>query len=130
MSDISGMSDRMAAEVDGKAHNSLTKLTLFRQFYVMVVAYIYFTRIVVYLLEATVPFYLLWLGPFSTEAATLAFYVVTGFKFRPAVDNPYLPVRSEDLEGDEYGLEDGQDGGVGMEMTHPARTIGGASLHG
>jgi hypothetical protein len=49
--------------VDGKAHNSLMKLQLFRQFYVMVVMYIYFTRIVVFLITAAIPFYLLWLGP-------------------------------------------------------------------
>ncbi|KAJ1430033.1 transmembrane receptor [Ochromonadaceae sp. CCMP2298] len=111
---------RMAAEVDGKAHNSLLKLQLFRQFYVMVVVYIYFTRIVVFLLAATVPFYLLWLGPFSTEVATLLFFVVTGYKFRPAEDNPYLPVRSEGLEGEEYGLEEDGLGGD-FEMT-PATT--------
>jgi hypothetical protein len=35
---------------------SLEKLKLFRQFYVMVVCYIYFTRIIVYLLRITVPF--------------------------------------------------------------------------
>jgi hypothetical protein len=58
----------------------------------MVVAYIYFTRIVVFLLAATIPFYLLWLGAMFTELATLLFFVVTGFKFRPAIDNPYLPV--------------------------------------
>lgn len=56
---------RQAAEVDGKAQNSLMKLQLFRQFYVMVVIYIYFTRIVVYLIMSTMPFYLLWMGPVS-----------------------------------------------------------------
>jgi hypothetical protein len=97
--------------VDGKAQNSLHKLQLFRQFYIMVVVFVYFTRIVVYVLASTVPFYLLWLGPLSTEVATLLFYTITGFKFRPAVDNPYMPVRSEDAEGQEYGLED-DEGGV------------------
>lgn len=96
---------RLAAEVDGKAQNSLVKLTLFREFYVMVVVYIYFTRIVVFLLAATIPYYLLWLGPCATETATLLFFVVTGYKFRPSLDNPYLPVSTEGLEGDEYGLE-------------------------
>ena len=42
---------REASQTDGKAARSLHKLTLFRQFYVMVVSYIYFTRIVVYLLR-------------------------------------------------------------------------------
>jgi hypothetical protein len=100
---------RQAAEADGKAHHNLQKLQLFRQFYVMVVAYIYFTRIVVYLLAATIPFYLLWLGALFTELATLLFYVVTGYKFKPAKDNPYLPVRGEDEMGGEYGLgEEGE----------------------
>ena len=100
---------RQAAEADGKAQANLHKLQLFRQFYVMVVAYIYFTRIVVFLLAATIPFYLLWLGPMFTELATFRFFVVTGAKFRPAADNPYLAVRSEDEEGDgdgEFGLRD------------------------
>ena len=69
---------RQAADVDGKAQHSLAKLQLFREFYVMVVAYIYFTRIVVFLLSASIPFYLLWLGDMFTELATFAFYVVTG----------------------------------------------------
>ncbi len=70
--------NRQAAEVDGKAQHSLVKLQLFRQFYVMVVVYVYFTRIVVYVLAATIPFYLLWLGPMATELATFIFFTVTG----------------------------------------------------
>ena len=84
----------------------------------MVIVYIYFTRIVVFLLAATIPFYLLWLSEMFTELATLLFFVVTGFKFRPAVDNPYLPVRTENAESGEYGLDDGDGdlpmGGSGM----------------
>ncbi|KAF5826811.1 lung seven transmembrane receptor-domain-containing protein [Dunaliella salina] len=44
---------REASQTDGKAARNLEKLTLFRQFYIMVVVYIYFTRIVVYLLKFT-----------------------------------------------------------------------------
>jgi len=110
---------RQAAEADGKAHNNLQKLQLFRQFYVMVVAYIYFTRIVVFLLAATIPFYLLWLGAMFTELVTLLFFVITGVKFKPAVDNPYLPVRSENEETTgEYGLEDEEESGVEMKARH------------
>jgi hypothetical protein len=47
---------REASQSDGKAARNLEKLTLFRQFYVMVVVYIYFTRIVVYLLKSTLPY--------------------------------------------------------------------------
>lgn len=107
---------RQAAETDGKAHNNLTKLTQFRHFYILTLVYVYFTRIAVYLLSATVPFYLLWVGPFFTEVATFAFYVLTGYSFRPSMDNPYLPVRSEDSEGQEYGLDD-DEGEEGFELT-------------
>lgn len=98
---------RQAAEADGKASVNLQKLQLFRTFYVMVVSYIYFTRIIVYLLSAIMPFYMLWLGEAITELATLAFYIVTGYKFRPAINNPYLPVNTEENEQlmEEFGLE-------------------------
>ena len=48
-------------QTDGKAARNLLKLQLFRQFYVMVVVYIYFTRIVVYLLRSTMPYQYAWL---------------------------------------------------------------------
>jgi hypothetical protein len=84
----------------------------------MVIIYIYFTRIAVFLLSATIPFYLLWLGPFSTELATFLFFVITGYKFRPAIDNPYLAVRTEDDEGEEYGLKDEESHAVGQVVSH------------
>ena len=83
---------------DHKSQLSLIKLQLFRSFYVMVVSYVYFTRIMVYLVEATVPFHQIWLGAFATELATLAFYLATGFKFQPQPDNPYLAVAALDNE--------------------------------
>eukprot|EP00617_Octactis_speculum_P011697 CAMPEP_0185781226 /NCGR_PEP_ID=MMETSP1174-20130828/101613_1 /TAXON_ID=35687 /ORGANISM="Dictyocha speculum, Strain CCMP1381" /LENGTH=463 /DNA_ID=CAMNT_0028471113 /DNA_START=78 /DNA_END=1469 /DNA_ORIENTATION=+ len=103
---------RQAATADGKAEHNIMKLTLFRQFYIMVVAYIYFTRIIVYLLAATMPYNLMWMRYLFTELATLSFYVITGYKFRPAEDNPYLPLSKEDSEDgpvDEFGLELGED---------------------
>ena len=105
---------RQAAEADGKAQKNIVKLQLFRQFYILVVAYIYFTRIVVFVIAATLPFYLLWLGNMFTELATLIFFVTTGFKFRPALDNPYLLVASTAGDGDEeLAVGGGTEGGVG-----------------
>lgn len=111
---------RQASEVDGKAHLNLQKLQLFRQFYVMVVIYIYFTRIVVLLLSATIPFYLVWLGDLFTELATLVFYVITGYQFRPTVNNPYLPVQSEESEMTEYGLDSMDDDVIDNPVVHGA----------
>lgn len=89
---------RDASQTDGKAARCLHKLQLFRSFYLMVVCYIYFTRIVVYLLRSTLPFHYSWLAEAARELATLAFYVLTGVHFRPNADNPYLALEQEDLD--------------------------------
>ncbi|KAL3160800.1 hypothetical protein ABBQ38_009211 [Trebouxia sp. C0009 RCD-2024] len=87
-----------AAETDGKAARNLVKMRLFRQFYVLVVSYIYFTRIVVYLLRSTMSYKYVWLSDAAGELATLLFYVLTALKFRPHADNPYFAVATEDAE--------------------------------
>jgi hypothetical protein len=53
---------REAAEADGKALRTLNKLKLFREFYIMVVCYIYFTRIIVYLVRVTLPCQVAWIA--------------------------------------------------------------------
>ena len=60
------------------------------------IAYIYFTRIGIDLLEANVPYYMLWLGPRCTEFTTLVFFVVTGAAFKPSLLNPYLTVPQDE----------------------------------
>jgi len=85
-----------AQHTDGKAAVSLEKLKLFRHFYVMVVCYVYFTRIIVYLLRITVPFQYEWLDSMFKEVATLVFFVLTGYKFRPASNNPYFALATDD----------------------------------
>jgi len=87
-----------ASSIDGKAARNMEKLKLFRQFYLIVVSYIYFTRIIVYLLDATLPFRWVWLGDLFTEGATLAFFCTTGYKFRPITNNPFLSLDEEDIE--------------------------------
>lgn len=81
---------RDAAQTDGKAERSVQQLTLFRQFYVMVVIYIYFTRIVVYLLQTTLPFEMVWLSTAAGELATLLFYTMTAVQFRPHESSTYF----------------------------------------
>lgn len=87
-----------ASRTDGKAAVNLRKLKLFRHFYVMIVCYIYFTRIIVYLLKITVPFQYGWLEEMFREMATYVFFVLTGYKFRPAAHNPYFSVPMDDDE--------------------------------
>ncbi|XP_015423490.1 PREDICTED: protein GPR107 isoform X2 [Myotis davidii] len=85
-----------ASATDGKAAINLVKLKLFRHYYVLIVCYIYFTRIIAFFLKFAVPFQWKWLYQLMDEMATLVFFVLTGYKFRPASDNPYLQLSQED----------------------------------
>uniref|UniRef100_A0A674BZM7 G protein-coupled receptor 108 n=1 Tax=Salmo trutta TaxID=8032 RepID=A0A674BZM7_SALTR len=109
-----------ASSTDGKGDINLLvltamKLKLFRHYYVMIVCYIYFTRIVAILLKVTVPFQWQWCYEFLVEVSTLIFFVLTGYKFRPASNNPYqqpLPLDEEDVERDEVVTESGMLEGI------------------
>lgn len=88
---------RDASQTDGKAARNMMKLTLFQQFYAMVVGYIYFTRIIVYLLKNSTPYHYAWTADLAGESATLLFYCITGYAFRPIESNPYF-VLDEEVE--------------------------------
>ncbi|KAJ6794101.1 putative protein GPR107 [Iris pallida] len=89
---------REAARTDGKAAVNLMKLTLFRQYYIVVICYIYFTRVVVYALLTITSYRYLWTSVVAGELATLAFYIFTGYKFRPEVHNPYFVIDDDEEE--------------------------------
>ena len=91
---------RDAADVDDKAARVLGKLVLFRQFYILVVAYIYFTRIIVYLLDATLQYQMVWVSHVAAEVATVLFYIACGMQFKPmaAGVNPYFALDAEEVE--------------------------------
>ncbi|KAK6262658.1 hypothetical protein QUC31_008474 [Theobroma cacao] len=99
---------REAARTDGKAAVNLMKLTLFRQYYIVVICYIYFTRVVVYALETITSYEYLWTSVVAGELATLAFYVFTGYKFKPEAHNPYFVIDDEEEEAaaEQLKLED------------------------
>ncbi|XP_065432352.1 protein GPR108 isoform X1 [Chrysemys picta bellii] len=90
-----------ASSTDGKAATNLAKLKLFRHYYVMVVCYIYFSRVIAILLKFTVPFQWQWLYELLVEVSTLVFFILTGYKFRPASNNPYLQLPQEEEEEEE-----------------------------
>ncbi|CAF2362321.1 unnamed protein product [Rotaria sp. Silwood2] len=94
-----------SAKTDGKVLSSLSKLKIFRQFYVMIVFYIYLTRIVVYIVKLTVPFRFEWLEVIFFELTTFIFFVFTAYKFQPAINNPYLAL-SQDSDDDADGEMD------------------------
>jgi hypothetical protein len=81
---------------DGETKRLQTKQSLFRSFYIAVVAYIYFTRVVVYLFASTLSYNQTWLRYFVNEVGTLLFYVIIGIKFKPTVESEYVQVGSDE----------------------------------
>jgi len=80
---------------------TLAKLKLFRSFYLLVILYIYFTRIIIFLFASLLGYKLTWLRYFVTEIVTLTFYALTGYKFRPMAENPYFELRNKSVNDEE-----------------------------
>jgi hypothetical protein len=97
---------RESAFTDGKAHINLQKLVQFRSFYLSVVTYIYVTRIALFLLAASLPYNATWISVVVGEGAALVFFTLTGYRFRPLDQNPYLEVSTRIDSLDEFGLDD------------------------
>eukprot|EP01012_Entosiphon_sulcatum_P065928 TRINITY_DN94966_c0_g1_i1.p1 TRINITY_DN94966_c0_g1~~TRINITY_DN94966_c0_g1_i1.p1 ORF type:complete len:507 (-),score=96.65 TRINITY_DN94966_c0_g1_i1:53-1552(-) len=110
---------REGKETDGKAARTLARLRQFRSFYILLVAYIYFTRIVCLLIRSSLHYRETWIGPVVEEVGTLLFYVLVGWRFRPMPDNPYIMLEQEDFDDIslrkeiEMEQQDLQDGGIG-----------------
>jgi len=85
-----------ATQTDGKAAIVLRKLTLFRNYYIVVICYVYLTRVFVFSMLTRISFRYIWMSDLTRECATLAFYVFTGYKFRPVMHNPYLMIEEEE----------------------------------
>ncbi|KAL0426366.1 UNVERIFIED_CONTAM: protein CANDIDATE G-PROTEIN COUPLED RECEPTOR 7 [Sesamum latifolium] len=96
---------RETSKTDGKAARNLAKLTLFRQFYIVVIGYLYFTRIVVFALRTIAAYKYQWVSNAAEEIANLAFYVVMFYMFRPVDKNGYFVI-DEDEEAAELALRD------------------------
>ena len=99
---VRSLESALTSESASKAtERTITKLTLFRHFYVLVIAYIYFTRILVFLVSTLLTYKHSWLAHFFNEGGTLLFYATTGWKFRPKKQNPYLELSQLDRDGED-----------------------------
>ncbi|KAI5682217.1 hypothetical protein M9H77_03445 [Catharanthus roseus] len=95
---------RETSKTDGKAARNLAKLTLFRQFYIVVIGYLYFTRIVVFALRTIAAYKYQWVAHAAEEIASLAFYAVMFYMFRPAEKNEYFALDDDEEEAAELAL--------------------------
>ena len=83
---------------DGKAAETLSRLELFRNFYLATIAYVYVTRFLLYILSTTLVYNMTWFVPLADECTTLAYYAIVGYRFRPMPANAYLKVSGDDDE--------------------------------
>ena len=90
----------VATQIDGKAATNLKKLKIFKHFYIMVICYIYFTRIIGFLLKQILPFRYEWFDQICTELVTFTFFAMTAYKFQPAQNNPYLKLSQNEIDDD------------------------------
>ncbi|KAG6745040.1 hypothetical protein POTOM_051682 [Populus tomentosa] len=97
---------RENSKTDGKAARNLAKLQLFRQFYIVVIGYLYFTRIVVFALKTIAAYKYQWVSNAAEETASLLFYVVIFYMFRPVEKNEYFVLDEEEEEAAELALRD------------------------
>lgn len=89
---------RDAAGHDDKAARAMGRMKKFRSFYIVIVAYIYFTRIILIMVENSLSYDKVWLTKAGGELVAALFYAYTGNKFRPMAENPYLEVDRDDAE--------------------------------
>lgn len=93
-----------AAETDGRARRNLQRLKQFRGFYIAVVGFIYFTRILITFIDNSLPYQHTWLSQFLYEGTALMFYAYTGLKFQPRA-----PSEEDGEDGDEGKAMKGED---------------------
>ncbi|XP_019185107.1 PREDICTED: protein GPR107-like [Ipomoea nil] len=97
---------RETSKTDGKAARNLAKLTLFRQFYIVVIGYLYFTRIVVFALRTIAAYKYQWVANAAEEIANLAFYLTMFYMFMPVEKNQYFALDDDEEEAAELALRD------------------------
>jgi hypothetical protein len=92
---------KQAAMTDGKKLFNLEKLKLFQKFYIIVICYIYASRMGTFILDLKLPFDQKWIAEASSELITLAFFIVVGVKFKPVRSNPYLKLTQTDSDAED-----------------------------
>ncbi|KAJ8754128.1 hypothetical protein K2173_002026 [Erythroxylum novogranatense] len=97
---------RETSKTDGKAARNLAKLQLFRQFYIVVIGYLYFTRIVVFALKTISYYKYQWVSNAAEELASLLFYAIMFYMFRPVEKNEYFAIDDEEEEAAAEALKD------------------------
>lgn len=74
------------------------QLEILRNFYIILISYIYATRVISTVLHMFLPPNSRWITKLLTELATIAFFTFVGLEFRPAKDHPFFTATEEGKE--------------------------------
>jgi hypothetical protein len=94
------------SKMDRKACRNLAKLILFRRFYIVVVGYLCFTRIVAFSLRTIVVYKYQWVSNAAEETASFAFFIIMFYIFRPVEKNECFVLDEKEEEVAEIALRD------------------------
>ncbi|CAK9140518.1 unnamed protein product [Ilex paraguariensis] len=94
---------REASKMDGKASRNLGKLYVFKKFFIVVIGYLFYTRIVVFAVKIIAAYRYQGVTYAAEETGSLAFYMVMFYIFRPVEENEYF---APDKEAAEIALRD------------------------
>ncbi|KEG14717.1 hypothetical protein DQ04_00331100 [Trypanosoma grayi] len=83
---------REASETDESTARTITRMREFRSFYIAIVAYIYFTRIVLIMVANALSYDKAWIAKAGAEIVAVLFYTYCGFRFRPGASVSHYEV--------------------------------------
>ncbi|ORC90459.1 putative membrane-associated protein [Trypanosoma theileri] len=76
---------REAGSTDESTARTVTRMREFRTFYIVVVAYIYITRIVLIMVANAVSYDKAWIAEAGAQMVAVLFYIFCGYRFRPKI---------------------------------------------
>jgi hypothetical protein len=97
------------AQTEEEATRTLRRMATFRTFYLVFVAYVYMTRVVVVVVVASAPFYMMWIAALLRESCAVALYAYICVAFRPGEEGSGYSVIELWGEGGDGGGADGGD---------------------
>lgn len=91
---------REVSESSDKAAAAMQQMAVFRNFYIVILVYIYLTRVIVVVIEGFLPFDYVFVAVVIRELVAIGFYSYTGYRFRPFAQGVYsqLPTSNPDVE--------------------------------
>ncbi|XP_045800319.1 protein CANDIDATE G-PROTEIN COUPLED RECEPTOR 7-like [Trifolium pratense] len=101
---IRSLRETLKTDGNEKVSRNLAKLILFKQFYIVIIGYLCFTRIVVFALRTIAAYKYQWISNAAEETASFVFFIVMFYMFRPVEKNECFILDQKEEEDAEIAL--------------------------